>query len=270
VATEFSTGAEHAGRIDTLALSEDNNPVIIEYKKVESSELVNQSLYYLAWIRDHKGDFEVAASRRLGGSLEIDWNDIRVICIAPGYKKYDIHAVKTMGANIELWSYKFYENGMLYLEEVFRTRAIGVSYSEQVNGKNPVMVAAGKKAAIARATSSYSIEEHLEGLDSHIKHIVEDLRDLIMSLGDAIEEVPKKHYIAYKTVQNFVCLEAQKKKVLLFLKIDPVKIKMPPNGRDVRKIGHYGTGDVELTIKTPEEVRSAREFIALAFDEVGG
>src|ERR1035438_3736534 len=46
VASEFSTGAQHAGRIDTLALSEDGNPVIIEYKKVESSALINQSLYY--------------------------------------------------------------------------------------------------------------------------------------------------------------------------------------------------------------------------------
>ena len=52
VESEFSTGAEHAGRIDTLALSEDNNPVIIEYKKEESSQLVNQSLYYLSWIQD--------------------------------------------------------------------------------------------------------------------------------------------------------------------------------------------------------------------------
>lgn len=42
VATEFSTGTQHAGRIDTLALSEDNNPVIIEYKKVESSELITR------------------------------------------------------------------------------------------------------------------------------------------------------------------------------------------------------------------------------------
>ena len=47
VASEFSTGAQHAGRIDTLALSEDNNPVIIEYKKVESSELINQSIVLL-------------------------------------------------------------------------------------------------------------------------------------------------------------------------------------------------------------------------------
>ncbi len=63
VASEFSTGAQHAGRIDTLALSEDNNPVIIEYKKVESSELINQSLFYLSWIHDHKGDFHIAVQK---------------------------------------------------------------------------------------------------------------------------------------------------------------------------------------------------------------
>lgn len=47
VATEFSTCARHGGRIDSLALSEEDNPVIIEYKKAESSGLVNQSLFYL-------------------------------------------------------------------------------------------------------------------------------------------------------------------------------------------------------------------------------
>jgi hypothetical protein len=63
VASEFPTGAQHAGRIDTLALSEDHNPVIIEYKNVESSDLINQSLFYLSWIHDHKGDFEIAAQK---------------------------------------------------------------------------------------------------------------------------------------------------------------------------------------------------------------
>ena len=42
IESEFSTGSEHAGRIDTIALSEDNNPVIIEYKKNASSELVTK------------------------------------------------------------------------------------------------------------------------------------------------------------------------------------------------------------------------------------
>jgi RecB family endonuclease NucS len=61
VASEFPTGAQHAGRIDTLALSEGHNRVIIEYKNIESSDLINQSLFYLSWIHDHRGDFEIAA-----------------------------------------------------------------------------------------------------------------------------------------------------------------------------------------------------------------
>ncbi len=120
IASEFATGPVHAGRIDTLGLSEDGNPVIIEYKNVESSELINQSLFYLSWIKDHKGDFQIAVEKALGSKIEVDWSDIRVICIAPGYKKYDLHAVQMMGANIELWEYKYYENGAFYLDEVFR------------------------------------------------------------------------------------------------------------------------------------------------------
>ncbi len=33
VATEFSTGSIHSGRIDTLAISEDNNPVTLLIRK---------------------------------------------------------------------------------------------------------------------------------------------------------------------------------------------------------------------------------------------
>jgi len=71
VATEHPTGAQHAGRIDTLALSEDHNPVIIEYKNVESSDLINQSLFYLSWIHDHRGErTKKRGQRRKGvGSL---------------------------------------------------------------------------------------------------------------------------------------------------------------------------------------------------------
>ena len=93
VATEFPTGSQHAGRIDTLGLSEDDNPVIIEYKKVESSDLINQSLFYLSWIYDHKGDFQVVVQKKLGSNVKVDWSDVLVICLAPNYKKYDLHAV---------------------------------------------------------------------------------------------------------------------------------------------------------------------------------
>jgi len=250
VATEFSTGNLHSGRIDTLAISEDNNPVIIEYKKVASSELINQSLYYLHWITDHKGDFQVAVNKALEKTTEVDWSEIRVICLAPEYKKYDLHAVQVMGANIELWQYKLYDNGVLNLEEVYR-RTENIIHSEITDnsGKNPVMVEAGRKAAITRKTGVYSIEQHLEILNENFKKLFDDVRGYIIGLDSAIEETPKKHYISYKTSQNFVCIETRKNKLTLFLKLNPDEIKpFPKQCRDVRNIGHYGTGDLEVTI----------------------
>ena len=49
IATELSTGNIHSGRIDSLAISEDNNPVIIEYKKVASKNEGTEVIAYLVW-----------------------------------------------------------------------------------------------------------------------------------------------------------------------------------------------------------------------------
>ncbi|HDQ25178.1 MAG TPA: hypothetical protein ENN43_00330 [bacterium] len=272
VASEFHTGAQHSGRIDTLALSEDNNPVIIEYKIVESSELVNQSLFYMSWIKDHKGDYQIAVEKTLGKKVEIDWGDIRVICIAPGYKRYDLHAVKMIGANVELWEYKLLEDGVFVLEEVFRkTSALTDVVKAVKNGKNPVMVAAGKKAAQSRLTGEYSFEEHLKGAGAKTGGLLKKLREYIMEISDSIEEAPKKYYVAYKTTKNFVCLEARKKKLYMYLRLNPKDLKqLPANARDVREIGHFGTGDLEYTVREEADIEEAKKFIMLAYKNSGG
>ena len=271
VATEFSTGNLHSGRIDTLAISEDNNPVIIEYKKVASSDLINQSLFYLHWITDHKGDFQVAVNNVIKEKIEVDWSDIRVICIAPEFKKYDLHAVQVMGANIELWQYKIYENGIISIDEVFKRTETRVQNTIDTNGKNPVMVEAGKKAAETRKNATYTIDEHLEKVNGNLKDLLNEIREYIVNLDTSIEETPKKYYIAYKTTQNFVCIETQKKKLVLFLKLNPDEIgELPKQARDVRNIGHFGTGDLELTIKTVTDFEETKEFLNLSLKNIGG
>lgn len=274
IASEFSTGNIHSGRIDTLALSEDNNPVIIEYKKVASSDLINQSLYYLHWIKDHKGDFQIAANKALGEIIDVDWSDIRVICLAPEYKKYDLHAVQVMGANIELWQYKTYENGILNIEEVYKRTASVTPSSQETNdfsGKNPVMVEAGRKAALTRKTASYTVEEHYEGLSEDMQELFNSVRDYIIDLDGSIEEAPKKKYVAYKTSQNFACLQASKNRIIIYLKLDPSQISpIPKQGRDVKEIGHFGTGDFELTIKDLKDFEETKYLISEAYKNIGG
>lgn len=270
VASEFSTSAQHAGRIDTLALSEDNNPVIIEYKKVESSDLINQSLFYLSWLDDHRGDFEIVARTALGEKVTVEWSDIRVICIAPNYKEYDLHAVQVMGANIELWSYRLFDNSTVYLEEVFQ-RTVASSPSANTGAKNPKMVAAGKKAAITRATATYTFDEHLSGKPEKIRELALNIQEFIMALDPSIEQSPKKCYVAYKIAQNIVCMEIQKSKIILLLKLDPRQVKGPEHiSRDVSQIGHYGTGDLEITLRSEQDLEATQPFTEMAYQEIGG
>src|SRR5690606_41157387 len=98
-------------------------------------------------------DYFFFSSRRRHTRFSRDWSsdvcssDLRVICLAPEYKKYDLHAVQVMGANIELWQYKIYENGILNIEEAYKK---STNSPESVSGKNPIMVKAGRKAASTR------------------------------------------------------------------------------------------------------------------------
>jgi predicted transport protein len=260
VATEFPTGSQHAGRIDTLALSEDDNPVIIEYKKSESSDLVNQSLFYLSWINDHRGDFEIAAMKALG-KVEVDWSYVRVICIAPNYKRYDLHAVQVMGANIELWTYRLFKNSSLFLEEVFR-RSLPSSPGSSTGKKKVIPV---------RATAEYTFEEHLEGRSDHVRNLARLAQEFILGLDPSIEESPKKLYVAYKLTQNIVCIQFFKKSIALYVKLNPKELSnLPSFARDVSNIGHFGTGDLELSIESEADLEIAKGFIQMAYEKIGG
>jgi predicted transport protein len=262
VATEFSTGEMHGGRIDSLALSENNNPVIIEYKKKENANLINQALFYLDWMRDHHGDFEVAAKKTLG-DVEIDWGHIRVICLAPSYDKYSLHAVKQMGAGLELWQYQRFENGVLEMEEIHRSET-GTSKSKVVTDQ------ADKVENTTRDKSEYSVEALLGGVDEKTRQLFFDLDEYILSLDPALTAVPLKLYLAYKLARNVVCVKPTKRQ-RLWVWIDlPYRANMPSFVRDVTEIGHHGTGNLELVIGNEDELTQACALIREAYLNSGG
>ena len=132
------------------------------------------------------------------------------------------------------------------------------------------MVAAGKKAAATRATGTYTFDERIAGKPSHIVDLAQQIREFITSLDPAIEEAPKKFWVAYKTSQNIVCMEVQKQQVVLYLKLDPKTLSsLPPNARDVSDVHHWGTGDLELTIRSESDLPSTRGLIAQAYRAIG-
>lgn len=108
------------GRIDSLGLDENNCPVIFEYKRSVNENVINQGLFYLDWLLDHKADFKLIVMEQLGKGKAsiIDWTIPCVICIASDFTKFDEHAVNQMQRNIKLVRYKKFGNGLILFEYI--------------------------------------------------------------------------------------------------------------------------------------------------------
>ena len=204
-------------------------------------------------------------------SARVDWSVIRLICIAPNYKKYDIHAAQMIGENIELWQYRFYENGALFFEEIYKKTLLSHSQPTVVTNKNPVMVEAGRKAAYSRAHEIYGFEQHYNRLNNDKKFLLKVIRGYILNLDESVEEVVRKYTISYKISQNFTCIEVFKNKIVLYLKIDISSLSnLPPSCEDVSNTSHRGTGDLKMVIYNENDFIIAKDLIKLAFLNIGG
>ena len=91
------------GRMDSIGIDENCCPVIFEYKRSSNENVINQGLFYLDWLMDHKGDFKLMVLEKLGGESaeKIDWSAPCVICVASDFTKYDVNAVNQIGRNIK-------------------------------------------------------------------------------------------------------------------------------------------------------------------------
>ncbi|MGH1280689.1 DUF5655 domain-containing protein [Bacillus basilensis] len=260
LASEYSTGKKHAGRIDTLGIDENNSPVIIEYKRSVNENVINQGLFYLDWLLDHKAEFELMVMRRFGEEVSnaIDWSSPRLLCIAGGFTKYDEHAVEQINRNIELYVYKHYEDGLLLLDLVNATTAQTVYINDDTTA-----------LTTNRNTKVKTVSDYLEQSNRQLIDRFEALKLYMLALGDDVQVKILKHYIAFKRIKNFACLEVhpQSNKILLYLKVDPNFVELQSGfTRDVSNIGHYGTGDLEIIIASDEDIEKAKHFINMSYD----
>lgn len=257
VASEFSTGQKHRGRIDTLGLDQDGSPVIIEYKLTSHDNVINQGLFYLDWLMDHRGDFELAARSRLG-EVDVTWTGPRLILLAGTFNRYDQYAVNRIDERIELWTYTLYENDLLAIDLL--------SAEETVSPKDKGQAKAGlrsPKAASVSAKSIFDLDHHLVKMSPTTQALFELLRDQIMNLGADVTERFMNQYIGYRRLKNFCEIVGLRSKLNVFLD-GPIK---DPNGicEDVSGIGHWGTGHNRTTVASEDDAMAVLPLIAQAY-----
>lgn len=259
LASEHSTGKTHGGRIDTLGIDENGCPCIIEYKRASNENVINQGLYYLDWLLDHKAEFELLVLKTLGQEAadSIEWSSPRLLCIAGDFTKYDGHAVQQINRNIELIRYLRFGDELLLLELVNAVQATTTLDDEPLIGPVP-----------AKATYK-KVTEQIEEASPELKDLYESLKASCLACGDDVQIKMLKLYVAFKRLKNFVTVEVKANLgcLLIYVKVDPDSIVLEEGfTRDVRNIGHWGTGDLSITIQTQHDLQKALPLIQISYE----
>ena len=270
LASEFSTGPVHGGRMDSIGIDENGTPVIFEYKRNVSDSVINQGLFYLDWLMDHQGDFKVLGMDKLGKNAvdSIDLSSPRLVCVANDFTRYDEHAIRQMGRSIELVRYQIFDNELLALELVASTAVAASRSSAMLSATTPQP--APTAASSPTPAKHSAVHDHLAKSSQALRDIYEELRTEIEALGDDITMKMTKHYVAFRRIKNFASVEvySQSNKLLVFVKVDPSSVALESGfSRDVTTIGHMGTGDLELTITDSTTLSRAMSLIQKSYED---
>lgn len=262
LATEHGTGIKHGGRIDTLGIDENSCPVVIEYKRALNENVITQGLYYLDWLMDHKAEFELLVQRKLGPKVadQIEWSTPRLLCIAGEFTKYDAYAVQQIPRSIELIRYRKYGDDLLLFE------LVNAAPSEPVEEKG---AARANGRSTAKVTTYKTFSEYLDQSSPELRDRFEGAKTFAMALGDDVQINTLKLYSAFKRLKNFCCAEVHPKTntLVLYLKVEPSSIALETGfSRDVTNIGHFGTGNLELTIRSRADFEKAKPLIVQSYE----
>lgn len=220
-------------------------------------------MFYLDWLLDHQAEFRWLVMEKLGKDVAdaIDWAGTRLLCIAADFTRYDQHAVQQIPRNVELIRYRLFGDDLLLLELVN-----AVSVVDATAGKIESAVSAPAKL---RATGKdKTAEEQLAQAHPSIRGLYESLSGYLNAMGDDVQEKHLKLYTAFRRLKNFACVIPYRDKLLVMLKLDPGTVALEEGfSRDVRNIGTWGTGDLELTLRNAADLDKTKPLIDRSYQE---
>lgn len=233
-------------RIDTVGLSKDNCPVLIEYKRGSDKAHVSQILDYLDEFKKHKRSFRWAVReneklKKLNIEPEkINFKKIRLICLAWDFNRAAVNEAKRdTNKNLELVTYRFFGENNLLLE--WKT------------GEPPSSPSKPQQAT------------------ENIQHLCEELSLGIAKFGGDVRRDDKEEFRRFARRTFFACLRSVplKKKVNVWIKLDIEKDKIISEFiRDVSNIGKQaGNFDWEISVSNQKQLEEALYWCRKAYQE---
>ena len=260
--SEYSTGQRHSRRIDTLGIDGKGRPVVVEYKRRQDENVINQGLDYLAWLEDHRGEFRELVRAKLGDErvTGVNFETPRLLCIAGEFLRQDQIAAENSRRRVELLRYRRYGDAFLALEWVYGGEAV-----EPPPPPGPSDPDVG--------IDPYSIYEPWHKASEETRTLFRELETLVKSLGSVRTD-------AFKSEMSFKCIAApgSRKPVVAYVHLGRAGLRIFIHEKHLRDIPPedgftrpYGRGrNREIAIRDREHIRRAEPLLRAAYDSLSG
>ncbi|QMU74838.1 hypothetical protein GXW83_02660 [Streptacidiphilus sp. PB12-B1b] len=226
---------------------------------------MSQAVSYLSWLDSAHHEFEALVKEKLGADAAeaVDWRNPRMVCIAASFSHHDRVAVNRLHERIDLVRYRIFDGGLLGLmliESVPGAARSAPSRRQRRDLEETVGAGAADEKPSVRTTSVQ--------VPACLHDLYAELDEALTAWGE-VEVAPLRHYIAYRRMVNLasVIFRPKHEVILVYLRLDPDTVELEEGfSRDMRGIGHLGTGDLEVRICSAATLEKAGPLIRRAFE----
>jgi len=135
---------------------------------------------------------------------------------------------------------------------------------------DPEILAAYQPASVP-AAGSYTIEDHPNLLVPPLREVFEAFRKEVLALDLCVSDAFMKLYVAFKAETNFVDVVPQVQRLRLSLNMPFPEINDPKGlCKDVTGLGRWGNGDVEVGLKSLDELPYVMGLVRQSYERQMG
>ncbi len=121
------------------------------------------------------------------------------------------------------------------------------------------------------ALGGYTIEYHPHLLSAGMREVFEAFRTQVLALDPNVSEEILKLYVAYKAETNFVDVVPQARRLRLSINMAFAEINDPKGlCKDVTNLGRWGNGDVEVGLKSLDELPYVMGLVRQSYESQMG
>ena len=282
--SEYSTGQRHGRRIDTLGIDGTGRPVVVEYKRRQDENVINQGLDYLVWLEDHRAEFRELVREKLAGGRvpDIDFRMPRLLCIAAEFLPQDRIAAENSRRCIELLRYRRYGDAYVALEWVHGGEvvepaprpAVAPPHVASPGDSAPTPTPAVSPPRASGADPDFSKYPPWTKTSETTRVLFGKLKTLVESLGSVRTDV-------FESEMSFKCLEAAGRQTVIAYIMNlysrSVGIRLLIAEKHVRHLAPEVVGFTQpydkgryrvFTIRDDEDILKAEPLLRAAYDSL--